>query len=960
MGSRGERELFPVPVQGVRADVDELVAGPNMAVDSSNVVVYDDALRPRPACTREGFYQQASQWVDLTPNLTGSLTAGFWPVYWEEFNGDIVAFCRDDSDTTAWEVWASTDDGLTFAKDATVTGLPTGEYVFAVQKAGNNVYLFCSHGNLYVSACNNYPTTPLAFSLLGTFDVNEATNPFALDYTTDLYMLKPIYDENEDWLILSVRQFFDDVQAWGNEVIYFIPTFSTMAGVTEDTHYFDTGLLQLQPFEGGVNFYLAAGYIWQVNYGFSGGGPPDFVFVEWSTGFIFEPVLSGTWSFAQKGTLPIEYTNNGLRPQVLPSPITSTKALFIRDGKLEHVTIDDAQDPPALTYEQLLPEGVYNFGVPGTAKFGRDVDVYLVPSGEDTVISLDASVSWEEQPGVSRPNTYYEISRLFEITNSWFASYTDTLGVDARLSHLYLVPGGAIPAGYPEFSEDYGDVTSIYQADMDNEDKAILVGTTKQILKLDRSTNLWVEQTSGGDAGPPTYPDTRMGGAHGDNPVLFRTFEVEGKTYILSTNGESYPMIWHPDLPGGKARFMGQILDSVNDPRYNTGNTGDPNYSIDGDDAPVARCIAIAANRVLLLNLPGVSSGGVDVSDFNDPDRGFSKVQMTILGDTPGPIVSANEISALQVAVYKTDAIYHAVAQTEFLGVAAPFRFELVKAGISGPCSPLCVLNMHTGTHAYLATDGGIYVYDGAAPKDVGRNVRRLIQPYLDENTREKAWGMSDPHRKLLWFFFPTKSATGAPILNRGVVMATDQGFPWPVWPVKFPDGWQMAAGMRAFFLTDKALGEMGEVMTGYGDSTLGSFTSGREEMIMGRLNNTWYTQQWDDRTDYTDDGTLIDVLMQSGWHPLGSTIDLKTVHELYHVFRPEDDGLTLDVNLLARQLNQKIIDQGSRTLVQSDIDTRTQHRATGERFAVKLAGSISRMFRWGGATATFTRRGTR
>jgi hypothetical protein len=337
-------------------------------------------------------------------------------------------------------------------------------------------------------------------------------------------------------------------------------------------------------------------------------------------------------------------------------------------------------------------------------------------------------------------------------------------------------------------------------------------------------------------------------------------------------------------------------------------------------------------------------------------DRGWGRVQRTLVGDTPGEIVSLNEISALAVAIYKTDAIYSAIAQVDFVQTQAPFRFELVKAGVPGPCSPMCVLRMHTGEHAYLGRDGGVYVYDGVAPRDVGRNVRRMIQPFLDTNEYGKAWGMVDNARKLLWFFYPTKSQN----INRGIVMSTDQGLPFPVWPIQMPAGWQMTAGQRCFFVTDTAIGEIQDSLVSQDPRALGDYATGREEMCVGRINNSWFTQKWIDDGDYTDEGNAIQCYLKTGWNPFGSMIQFKTVHELYHLFKAEGDELTVNMTVAAHQADTSILLSGPEALSNLATQLRTNHRATGTRFSIELDVMATRLFNWGGATATFVPRGMR
>jgi hypothetical protein len=366
--------------------------------------------------------------------------------------------------------------------------------------------------------------------------------------------------------------------------------------------------------------------------------------------------------------------------------------------------------------------------------------------------------------------------------------------------------------------------------------------------------------------------------------------------------------------------------------------------------------MAVASNRVLLAHNPSGTGYEISVSAFNDPDRGWGLDQEVLLADTPGKIVSMNEITALQVAIYKEDAIYHAVAQTEFLGVSAPFRFELSKAGISGPCSPNAIIRNFDGRQIYLARDGGVYMYDGVAPLDGGRNIRRLIQGNIDLQELNRVWGMVDTKRKLVWFFYPTKANN----VTRGLVISTDQGYPWPVWPVICPSGWDFSCGAEVRLEDDITLGELGVIGTYPDTTTLSSFASARTEMFMGLKSGIFFTHEFEESRDtYTDDGIPIKVHLRTGWHTPGGP-EVYTADTLHHIFSSSDPNQELQVILRAQQLGRNIRQSKASPLYEGKVQRRTRHRVSGSQFSLDMQGEISRIFFWGGGMLSMVKRGGR
>ena len=994
MASTNEQGQFGIPTMGVRKDVAELVSTSDMAVDASNVLVYDSTVRPRPALTREGFGADASSWEDV--DIKGSIEMNIECV--QLIGDDLVAIVNNDKNNSRW-IRYSTDNGLTWNDDVTSTLPPYHPQRKAVKMivTGGRILLFenwdhyTQTGGVYTAPVVSYPGNPLVFTLLfgggalfpGFYPPSEFTicpkdpQKYKYDATLDVLIVQREYQLGGFWNVPPIDPSIGNIPA--------------------SSLHSEDGQFQYYPSVSTINDYANIGqFRLNMSYKTYSYGGFRAKLLGFQGGLVWFHEYYEFWSNpngrAEFGTNELTRNQNKLRGY-LPADLSDPDIPATPTREAHLVNIGDRMTvetkAPAAVYEKdadtiwmLWNNGLQEIDLTDTSvswfdqpyTVGPEPDARLDVSNEgDGTLSMFTGMAesftrtsggviteWEDFNGDAAVNKVAEL--IFDTTvgdGAWFMSVQNQWPWvwDGRQPILdttfWLVPGGSAPPGFGTASIA-GDVTSIYQADLDDDENAVLVGTTTKINKLNRGTKRW-ESVTGDALTSPDSPDTNLGGVWGESPVIFKVVESGSnrgvpRTYLLATNGVDRPLVWNEDLPNGKCRFMGEILED-----------SDPNYIADdeypnGVNAPISRTLAVASNRVLLGNLPAVSGFAIDVSSFNDMDRGWGRVQRTLVGDTPGHIVSMNEISALQVAVYKTDAIYSAVAQVDFYGGQAPFRFELVKAGVPGPCSPMSVLRMHDGNQVFLGRDGGVYIYDGVAPRDVGRNVRQMIQPFLDNNEYGKAWGMVDNSRKLLWFFYPTKSRN----INRGVVMSTDQGLPYPVWPVQMPAGWQMTAGTRAFFVTDTAIGELQDSLVSQDPKRLGDYSTGREEMVIGRINNSWYTQKWEDDGNYTDDGIPIDIKLTTGWNPFGAMIQFKTVHELYHIFEASGDGLVVNIAMAAHQADTTSLISGPQVLSNTVPSLRTDHRATGTRFAIQMKGSINRMFRWGGATATYAQRGMR
>lgn len=1017
MASRNEQGQIGIPGMGVRKDVNELVSTSDMAIDASNVMVYDATIRPRPALSREGFGQSATSWQQIFIKKDNDPDGTRIELIGQINDGDLIIVLMRNEITSERFIRYSVNGGWTFVDDMIsdpppLSGLDFGAGTTIAVKfiqVGDNLYCFQQNdhyyqtGRIYVADVSDYPNVPIVFTEFLTYPDSDpliiGANPQWIQYdpVTDSLIVQKEYPLggflNVPPVDPSIGRDGRPRETIENDNIFYYPNFSTISNKNDiqnvggssfsfKTYSYGGFRSRFMGFQGGLIWFKYDYEFWS-----NPNGRPEFgTNTLMRNRNVLHGFVPGQWISASRGA----WTTLGVRTDVFSRdprriyPGSDNDHIFVlwTNGLQEidllatgvnwydqkYYQLDPAVPPIGPSPDARLD--VYHPGISPTDEarqmFTGMNETFTIVSKPDP--EADVLEPWDDFTGdtsnervselIFNPTWGYGTFYLTTGPSIGWKEYNRFINVrsDAK---MYIVPGSTAPPNF-EDSADSGDVTSIFQADLDRDPNAVVVGTTTKILRLNRATDFWDEITSTGTSLYPLAPNTRLSGEWGLNPVIFRIFESgsnrgDSRTWLLATNGVDPPLVFNEDLPNGVMRFMGNIINQSPNDQI------DPGYiETDSDPfgiaAPVARCMAVASNRVLLGNLPNVSGYAVDVSTFNDMDRGWGRVQRTLVGDTPGEIVSMNEISALQVAIYKTDAIYSAVAQVDFITTQAPFRFELVKAGVPGPCSPMSVLRMHTGEQAYLGRDGGVYVYDGVAPRDVGRNVRRMVQPYLDTNNYGQAWGMVDNSRKLLWFFFPTKSQN----INRGIVMSTDQGLPFPVWPIQMPPGWQMTAGARCFFVTDTAIGELPESLISQDPKTLGDYQTGRDEMCIGRINNSWFTQKWNDDGDYTDDGIPIDVYLKTGWNPIGPIIQFKTVHELYHLFKAEGDELYVNMSVAAHQADTSSIISGPELLNRLSPQLRTNHRVTGTRFSLEMRSQIRRMFNWGGATATFKTRGMR
>jgi hypothetical protein len=1025
MASKKQQVLVDIPRSGVRKDVNELIQTADMASIGDNCIYFDGTIRPRPALDVEvSNYTEIGNWQELFdgPGILAQLGLAanddlILDAIYQDPDAEYIlaAFRTFPEGLFAWSI----DGGRNYTVATLVwpvhapTSLTRGIIIESMMVFGDYLYAFtldpALSSTLVTPRIFRTPTTNLPDD--GTWEEVGESETMAVAYITSKMHSSFHYNETDDvvsWMYYSyvnnnppeyefhVIAVFDATQAvttfahgsddYYNDGIYYSPR---GPGVfINNSHYLApyraiTGTLS-DLTEAGIRAFevdITAGVItidcdevqelklFSYNpsipvlnpnpFGLTsvptGGAPTPFGLMQTSdTRFVFL-VLQ------QDGN-----NNSHFVAEFLWENDAFTESSFKKVGD----NFETSSIPYPFSYGRSTEKIVWGFTIEVSGRISN-VPRLLVSSDDAlTFMLIDTTVEILHAPAT------------WGLTNKAIMYFND----DADKHYLAVSVGTSDGYNYPSLflmptslgDSSIGSMTTVFQGDMDDEEDALIVGTTLGIARLDSDTNSWRLITANKDQTVPTgagetdwdtagdipplsvFPSedeyvsgVSIEGTYGANPWVFRTFEAQGYTFLIGTNGQCYPIIYHPNMAPGSGNGFARRLGEV--------PQGDPNYNAladypNGNLAPKAKCIASAANRVLLANNPSGSPFEVNVGGWNDPDRGWSDTdsQLVLLGDTAGEIITMNEISALQVAIYKEDAIYHAVAQAELFDVSAPFRFELSKAGISGPCSPASVQRNFDGRHIYLARDGGLYMYDGVAPLDGGRNIRRMIQGEIDLSNLGKCWGMVDKARKLVWFFYPSSGG----IVNKGIVVSTDQGYPWQVWPVKFPKGWNFATGAEINLAKDASLRDL-DVFDEYGEQTLSSFSSGNTAMLVGRETGVFFTQKWDDDGSYTDSNLPIRVHLRNGWTTPGQ-VETWMADELYHIFSSPDPDQELQVRLRAQQIGRNIRERGPSMLSAGKVRRRTRHRVSGTQFQVDIQGSIKRMFNWGGAIMTASKKGNR
>lgn len=440
----------------------------------------------------------------------------------------------------------------------------------------------------------------------------------------------------------------------------------------------------------------------------------------------------------------------------------------------------------------------------------------------------------------------------------------------------------------------------------------MVLGTTVGWWRYDIATNQWVDIS--GTALTAGFNFLQV----------FRAFQKAGTTTLLGVNGTDSPKKWD-----GSAAT----------------------YSAMGGTPPVARTIMTLANRVMLgfLTSGGTQSAvAIDVSALNDFDAGWGSVLVALLADTPGPIVAMQEMTAVTGAIWKSDALYIAIAQA----ATVPFRFELRLAGIAGPASVNSIVQLQDGSQLYLANDFSVKLFDGAGLRHFGGengfDLQRHIALTANSLQIQRSFGFLDKFRHIAWFYYP---GLGQLACDRAVAIDLSSGAFWPMrWDDKlFTSGYQGVVGSG--LTIGELVGSIGDLDPGL---TIGDFATSVPRIITAETGGKTFID-----IGTTDDGTPLPFFLETGL--TRSTPNAVTLSVVEHLFRQAAATQAVTARIGVSQAGETpVFDAGTALDIAGAGPYLSQHRQTGKLFAVRLEGSASNRVEWRGADAAYATRGRR
>jgi len=439
----------------------------------------------------------------------------------------------------------------------------------------------------------------------------------------------------------------------------------------------------------------------------------------------------------------------------------------------------------------------------------------------------------------------------------------------------------------------------------------IVMGTVASWWRYNAGTNAWVDLAGGV---PLTASPTQY--------QIFRPFSKAGTTHLLGVNGKDVPKKWD----GSAANYVNIA--------------GGP---------PVARCMMVVADRVILGNLASggtISPVAIDVSALSDFDNGWGTVLVKVLGEVPGEIVAMEELGYLQGAIYTDHAIAIAIAQDGLV----PYRFDF-RQNLKGPTSSQSVVAISEGTHAYLATDGAVYLFDGTTPRSLGLAVQRQIAKTITTDRLPRSWVAWDSDQQLLYVVY---TAVGGTEPTRGVVIAFPGGQCYPVrW-----NGLEPTCGMRLSIPSGLTIGDLGVPIGDLG-MTLGEMDTLVPRFVIGNVTGQAYHD-----SGLTDAGASIPSYFETGLQRLGERF--ATIDDIEHFFKSSGGTQKIRVRLGSSDYGEDRVLEADPTGTENELDLAsggpyfTGHRLTTQAASMRVEADATQSVEWEGSDVTIKPRGQR
>ncbi len=454
------------------------------------------------------------------------------------------------------------------------------------------------------------------------------------------------------------------------------------------------------------------------------------------------------------------------------------------------------------------------------------------------------------------------------------------------------------PMGYIQYRHSDGALRTV-------------MGTSLGWWKYDAATNTFTNISGTALTGSPTQQQ------------VFRVFQKAGATHLLGINEADVLQKWD-------------------------GNAA--TYSAAGGSPPKARCMAINARHVLLGNLKSgatISPVGVDVSANADFETGWGSTQTELLADTPGDIMGMSEHGNLLTVIYKTDAIYKAIA----VGAVDSFEFTLALAidEKSGPCSTLNIVKLSEGADAYLGNDGAPRIYDGASsPFEFSAAASRWIKDNANFSALRRSFGFYDPLIKLIYFVFVEQNKGDT---NLAAVIDPKTGVFHPYrW-----DTLRFSAGIMLNASTGLTISEMVGTLADQ-ELTLAEFETIEPRLILGEIGGQSYKD-----SALTDNGVAITNFWEGGLQSLGNGRLFKTVQFIDHEFVKAAAAQAVTVKLGKSQYGEtRTLTTGKTLAVGGNGPYRTSHRITARKISMRMEANATQAVKYKGSTAVIVERGER